>query len=267
MSYEIYTDYDSGNNALPVLYNDKAIGAGTRMLLDALDPNCYPGSVLPVTGLAAGASLNNLVNDLPEIKVGSIALAALGTAGLKFNGTSAQALKMPARAKLDMNSVTHFGVSIWLKPAAKTIASGWDSPASHFSSPSPAGTAWYIQRNFSNPTRYVCAVAASTGVVDVAQDELAWIFIDAYIDNVAKTSRIDLYKNGLLAVTGASVALPVGWNPAIANDVILGSNPAYAGFWAGQIARFSIEDFTAVGAKTVAQFVADEQGQGTGRFS
>lgn len=269
MSYEIYTDYDSANNALPVLYNDGAIGAGTRMLFDALDPNCYLGLVLPLSGLSVGATLNNLVNELPELAVGSVAFPALGTAGLKFDGASAQTVKLPVRAKLDMNTVTHFGINIWLKPAAMTMTGtvAWDSPASHIASGTPAGTGWVIQRKVTAPTTYRFSVAGSSSDLELAQDVLAWVFVDAYIDNVAKTSRIDLYKNGVLAVAGVAVALPAGWNPAITSDALLGSNPVFAGRWPGQISRFSIEDFTAPFAKSVAKFLLDEAAQGLGRFS
>lgn len=268
MSYELYTDYDSANNALPILYNDGAIGTGTRILLDALDPNCYPGLALPVSGLPAGAALNNLVNDLPEITVGSVAFPALGAAGLKFGGASAQTIKLPSRVKLDMSIVTHFGVSMWLKPAAMTATgSNWDSPASHILNGTPAGTAWVIQRNAIDPTKYHFKMAGSTAIFSIAQDELAWVFMDAYIDNAAKTSRIDLYKNGVLVVPGVAVALPSGWNPAITTDALIGGNPAFAARWAGQVSRFSIDDFTAPFAKSVAKFLEDEAAQCVGRFS
>ncbi len=270
MTFERLTDYDTGDASLPMGYNDFTMSPGTRVVFDAKDPACYPAGIVPPGTTPAGSYFSNLVNDQAElfVSVSAGVLPAMGTTGITFDAPG-QRIILPASVK-NPATVTAFGFGGWIKPTAQAVTGNqYASPFSHITGGTAVTTDWTCQCQGTTPNNYAMRAEGLTLTTTLAVDTVTFLFGYVVVDQSAKTITFSVYKDGILVGSNGPTAWSGSSFPVLGGDAVLGSSSVYSGpGWRGQIGRFVFQDFSVAGAKTIAQFLADEMTQGAGpRFT
>lgn len=266
--YRSLPDLDTGDSTLPLFPADASLFPGSKVLIDAFDPNCYSGYALPAGAIAAGTQLINLVTGAAELAVDAAGLPALGTAGFVIDAANRRIL-LPASAK-NTTVPSHFIYGFWIKPAAQVLAVDQIGVvASHITGSSDAGVDWMCSNSQANPTTYTFRSANSyNAITGVAQDVVAMLAQEVVVNSTAATIASYGYKDTILANTSAAKALPAGGFPIVGGNAYIGHQVFPGAGWWGQIGRFFFHDLSQPGAKTVAEFLAAEMAQGAGpRFA
>jgi hypothetical protein len=262
---EVISDYNSGNAAYPVLYQDSAVDAGTKVVLDAIDRTTYPGAVLPSSALAASTSLVNFADSAnPLTVIANIPGGVDANSGIKFNGDG-QRILLPNTCKLG-SGATHFGFGAWIKPGTPNITSGQYTSLAAYSTGGTGDTIqWAIQQAGASPNTWTGECGAAVGFVTVSNGEVAQIFFECIISG--GTSQVKTYKNGALIGTGTPAGLVGGVFPTPATSAYIGQGTAYSKGPVVNVGRFLFEDFTVSGAMAAADFVANDYALNLGRFT
>jgi hypothetical protein len=262
MTYEKYNDYASNNASLKQDYADAAIDVGTKVCVDFLDPNCYSAGAVPGAGaLAGGFSFINLADSANPLSAPAGVANGIGTAGIHLS--AGESIALPNTVKM-VAGATHFGFGAWIKPDAYASAQSYESLVV-FATNTSTNAQYFVQRAKANDTTYASYFGVTGAYITVATAEVAFIFFEAIVSSGNIT--VNGYKNAVL-VNSAAAALSGGVLPVPASSPVLGKGGPYGAGFEGSIGRFVFEDFSVVGTKTVAQFLADELAQGAGpRFT
>lgn len=258
-----YTDYDSGLSS-PLLLNDGAQDSGSIVIADFLDPYGFTGNTRVSRTMNPGETLRNFVNNNYELSLLS-SLSGLSTRGIIFDQVASGQIALPSTCKLTPASTMSFGFGAWIYPHAMTAgANQYGSVMGYCINTNPANVQWLIQCSTqTDPTQYTLNVAGTGRALTVPANTLSQIFLWAQIagGNVTVTA----YQNGLLSGSSTG-ALPSGVLPAPSSSAVVGVAGGFGPWWKGEICRVLFQDFTVAGAKTPAQFVADDYALNAARF-
>lgn len=244
------------------------IGAGVRSAYDFIDPLCYASGIVPavtnpVTPLAIGASVLNLVSGGNPASVVEAFASGIGPAGLIVDG-DAGAITLPDDAKFAA-AATLFGFGGWIKPLAPPpntgMILGW------LTATSAAGQQYLLSRSSTGDISASIGSTVFTGVPvaqRVAVDEVAHVFAVASIS--AGSCTLTCYKNGVVVAQSGPGALSGGVLGTPAGSPRIGKGP-FANTGRVRIGTIEIVDFSTTGARTPSAYLARAYGDNIGRFS